>query len=72
MKWFYAIRQWFNKVVCRHAFILDEIGRRDGDTVEWSCAKCGKQFVFQYGLQALDHGEIYQREKWNRRAKEEG
>ena len=44
---------------CRHAFRVSQMGKRNGkETLIWPCSKCSKQFIFDYGLQAMDKGNV--------------
>lgn len=54
-----GIKHAFKAWRCKHAFSLAEMSARDfAGEVHWNCSKCGKPFVFDYGLQASDIGTI--------------
>jgi len=44
---------------CRHVFVGAQMGRRDERGIlAWPCCRCGKEFHFEYGLQAGRYGVI--------------
>lgn len=56
---FNRLVMFFKQRFCRHVFAAPDMQpRNDEGIVVWPCRDCRKVYEFEYGLQALDHGEI--------------